>query len=81
MEFKKTKLELYTDLLEEEIKKILDLNIIDIEETIQTFTNLIPDRPKKSIGTTNQTKKTRVPWWNDKIKETVSNKNKALINY
>lgn len=72
---------LYTDLLEEEINKIIDHNIIDIEESTLTFTNLITDIAKKTIGTTNQTKKPRVPWWNDKIKEAVSNKNKALINF
>ncbi|VVC42612.1 Hypothetical protein CINCED_3A016143 [Cinara cedri] len=72
---------LYTDLLEEEIKKILDLNIIDIEETTQTFTNLITDIAKKSIGTTKQTKKPRVPWWNNNIKEVISDKNKALIKF
>ncbi|MBW0560810.1 hypothetical protein O181_100525 [Austropuccinia psidii MF-1] len=33
-----------------------------------------------TIGITNQTKKPRVPWWNDKIKEAISNKNKALKN-
>jgi len=34
-----------------------------------------------TIGTTNQTKKPRVPWWNEKIKEAISNKNKALTNF
>ncbi|VVC39001.1 Endonuclease/exonuclease/phosphatase,Zinc finger, CCHC-type, partial [Cinara cedri] len=72
---------LYTDLLEEEIKKILDHNIIDIEETTQTFINLITDIAKKSIGTTKQTKKPRVPWWNNNIKEAISDKNKALIKF
>lgn len=33
-----------------------------------------------TIGITNQTKKPRVPWWNNKIKEAISNKNKALKN-
>jgi len=33
-----------------------------------------------TIGTTNQIKKIRVPWWNEKIKEAISNKNKALKN-
>lgn len=72
---------LNTDLIEEEIKKILYHNIIDIEETTQIFTDLITDRAKKTIGWTNQIKKPRVPWWNDKIKETVSNQNKALKNF
>lgn len=69
---------LFTDLLEAEINKIIDYNIIDIEETTLTFTNLITDSAKMTIGITNQTKKPRVPWWNDKIKEAISNKNKAL---
>ncbi|KAE9528623.1 hypothetical protein AGLY_012198 [Aphis glycines] len=72
---------LYTDLLEEETKKILLLNIINIEKITQIFTDLITDIATKTIGTTNQSKKSRVPWWNNKIKEAVSNKNKALKNY
>jgi len=72
---------LYTNLLEEEINKIIDHNIIDVEETTLTFTNHITNTAKMVIGTTNETKKPRVPWWNDKIKEAISNKNKALTNF
>ena len=72
---------LYTDLLEEETNKIVDHNIIDIEETTLTFTNLIINTANMTIGSTNQTNKPRVPWWNEKIKEAISNKNKALTNF
>jgi len=34
-----------------------------------------------TIGSTNQTNKPKVPWWNEKIKEAISNKNKALTNF
>jgi len=43
----------YTDLLDEETKKILDLTIFDTDKTTQTFTNLITDTAKKTIVTTN----------------------------
>ena len=69
---------LYADLLEEEIKKILHHNIINIEKITLTFTDLITNSAKKTIDTTNQSKKPRVSWWNDKIKEAVSNKKKTL---
>lgn len=75
-------MELITDLLlEEETNKIVDHNIIDIEDTTLTFTNLITDSANMTIGSTNQPNKPRVPWWNEKIKEAISNKNKALTNF
>lgn len=58
MKFKNPNWNLYSDLLEDEIRKILNHNIIDLEEITQTFTNLITETAKKTIGTTNQTKKT-----------------------
>ncbi|CAI6363654.1 unnamed protein product [Macrosiphum euphorbiae] len=81
MEFKKPKLEPIYRPTRRKTNKIIDHNIIDIEETTQTFTNLITDSANMTIGTTNQTKKPRVPWWNEKIKEAISNKNKALTSF
>lgn len=53
---------LYTDILEEETKKkTFDRNIIDIKETTQTFTDIITDTAKKTIGTTYQTKNPECP--------------------
>jgi len=74
MEFKNPNWNLYTDLLEEEIRKILDHNIIDIEEHTQTFTDLITNSAKKTIGTTNQTKNLGYPGGNDKIKVAANKK-------
>ena len=47
MELKKPNWELYSDLLEEETRKIFDHNIIDIEETTQIFTDLVINTTKK----------------------------------
>lgn len=45
---KNTNWEIYSDLLEEEIRKIFEQNIIDTEETTLFFTDLITDTAKKN---------------------------------
>ena len=55
---------------------------IEIEKTITTFTENVIKAAEQTIGyLKSSTKKPQVPWWNNKIKKSISMKNKALKTF
>lgn len=73
---------LFSDIIEEEIIKILHNDQPNIENTVKIFSDIITAAAEISIGSfINRNKKPKVPWWNDEIKRAISNKKNALNTY
>ncbi|XP_025413600.1 uncharacterized protein LOC112685808 [Sipha flava] len=73
---------LYSELLEEEINNIKDVETVDINTLVNTFTNSIIQTANLTIGkSTTNNRKLKVPWWNQKIKSAIEDKYKALKQF
>ena len=74
---------LFANLLETKINasEFTDEDI-DIEKTVSKFTEIIIETAEQTIGYLKPpSKKTPVPWWNNEIKQYISQKNKALKTF
>lgn len=61
------------------VSKLPTSNQKNINEMVRTFTTILTQTAEKTIGShTNQIYKSKVPWWNDVIKEAI--KNKKVLN-
>ncbi|KAF0746227.1 putative RNA-directed DNA polymerase [Aphis craccivora] len=70
---------LYTELLESEKDNIKNIDTLSIDCIVKSFTDAITKTAELSIGKNKcKTKKPKVPWWNDEIKNAIKSKNKAL---
>ncbi|KAL4088962.1 hypothetical protein QTP88_024040 [Uroleucon formosanum] len=70
---------LFTELLELEIDNIKNIDSLNIDSIIKSFTDAITKSAKFSIGKNkSKAKQPKVPWWNDDIKNAIKSKNKAL---
>lgn len=73
---------LFSDIVENEITKIQHNDQSNIENTVETLTNIITSAAELSIGSSiNYNNKPKVPWWNDDIKRAIQNKKNALNIY
>jgi len=73
---------LFSDIVENEITKIQHNDQSNIENTVETLTNVITSAAELSIGSSiNYNNKPKVPWWNDVIKRAIQNKKNALNIY
>jgi len=74
---------LFSNLLEKKINssEFTD-DHIDIETTVSKFTKTVIETAEQTIGYIKPPfKKTPVPWWNNEIKQSISQKNKALKTF
>ena len=70
---------LYTELLEIEIDNIKNIDTLNMDSIIKSFTEAITKIAKLTIGKNkNKPKQPKVPWWDNDIKNTIKSKNKAL---
>lgn len=68
--------------MEEEINNIKDVETVDINTLVNTFTNAIIQTANLTIGkSTTNNRKPKVPWWNQKIKSAIEDKYKALKQF
>lgn len=76
---KKANWNLFTSLIEIKTHSLSTPSSDNTEAVVREFTDMISETAKLTIGTTkNSSPRPRVPWWNDEIKTSIQNKNKAL---
>lgn len=79
---KKANWDLFTSLMEEHTHSLPSPSRLNINTAVTKFTSLIQDTAKITIGTTpNKSHRPKVPWWNEDIKKSIQEKNRALKTF
>lgn len=79
---KKANWSLFSSLMDHNTSELHSPSKENIDTVVENFTSLIVDSAKISIGISpSKSQRPRVPWWNDEIKKSIQDKNKALKTF
>lgn len=79
---KRANLNLFSSLIEKKTASLSSPSLENIDADVKEFTEMITETASITIGMSKSSSpRPRVPWWNEEIKKSIQNKNKALKKF